>query len=102
VADGQLEPEEAPQEPSADAGVGQDAPMDSLVRPEPDVKKPTPFIQKGSVSRAVAKRSGEDHSEDEYQTVQESKQQRIGFIGSVVEAMENETVKIGTLEGKSR
>ena len=47
-----------------------------------------------------AKRLGEDHSEDEYQTVQESKQQRIGLIESVVEAMEDETVKIATLEGK--
>ena len=47
-----------------------------------------------------SKVSGEDHSEDEYQTVQESKQERIGLIESVVEAMEDETVKIATLEGK--
>ena len=47
-----------------------------------------------------SKRSGEDHSEDEYQTVQESKQQRIGLIESVVEAMEDETVSITTLNGE--
>jgi len=90
AADGQLEPEEAPQEPSVDAGVGQDAParigqdapMDPLV---------WPVRNKGSV---------EDHSEDEYHTVQESKQQRIGLIESVVEAMEDETVTLATLEGK--
>ena len=56
--------------------------MDHLVRPD------------------TMKRSGGDHSDDEYQTVQESKQQRIGFIGSVVEAMEDETVKIETPEGE--
>ena len=55
-----------------------------------------------AVQQDSMKRSGEDHSDDEYQTVQESKQQRIGFIGSVVEAMEDETVKIETPEGELR
>ena len=56
--------------------------MDPLVRPD------------------TTKRSGGDHSDDEYQTVQEPQQQRIEFNGSIAEAMEDETVKIKTLEGK--
>ena len=78
AADGQLEPEELSQVPR------QDAQMDQLVRPD------------------TTKRSGGDHSDDEYQTVQESTQQRIGIIGSVVEAMEDDTVKIETPEGELR
>lgn len=60
----------------------QDAPVDPLARPE------------------GIKRLGEDYPEDGYQTTQEAKQQRIGLVENMIEAMEDETVKIATLYGE--
>ena len=101
-ADGQLEPEGVLQEPSSSSRSMERAAGDQLAPEEPS-QVPRQDAQMDQLVRPdTTKRFGGDRSDDEYQTVQESKQQRIGFIGSVVEAMEDEIVKIETPEGELR
>ena len=46
------------------------------------------------------KRLGEEYPEDGYQTVEEAKQQKINLVEDLVETMEDETIKIATLDGE--
>ena len=75
-------PEAVPQESSTNAGMEQDALVDPLARP------------------GGAKRLGEEYPKDGYQAVEEAKQQKINLVEIFVETMEDETIKIATLDGK--
>ena len=71
-------------------------------RVQPDVTVPDviadPLQDPMFSSFGSAKRLGEEYPQDGYQTLQEAKQQRVNLVDVVVEAMEEATTKIRTLD----